>query len=132
MIESGLESPNGPWSFVYDFSKHGGAISTITVGPKLIPAETVITGCNIRVITAPVGTNATIALHLLSSEDLLAATAITSFTLDALLVGVPVPQTAATWLLCTAATQLSVVIATTALTAGKFQVNLTGFRSITA
>lgn len=131
MLEGRLE-PHGQYQFVYDFAKHGGAIGSITVGPKLIPAETIIWHANIRVITAPVGTNATIALHLLSSEDVLAATAITSFTLDALLVGVPVPQTANTWLLCTAATQLTVVIATTALTAGKFQVNFTGYRTITA
>jgi hypothetical protein len=129
MINDGLEA-GGRFNFLYDFAKHGGAISTITVGPKLIPPETIITSGIIRVVTAPVGTNATVALHLSSSEDILAATAITSLTLDALLDTVPV-GTAATSILITAATQLSVVIATTALTAGKIAVSLFGFRSTT-
>jgi hypothetical protein len=130
MIENGLE-PNGFFNFTYDFAKHGGAISTITVGPKLIPPQTIIVQCSIRTVTALVGTNATVAMHLLSSEDVLAATAITSMTLDDVLVGVPVPQTASTWIVTTAHTQLSVVIATTALTAGKLDISFIGHRSQT-
>ena len=131
MQEQGLGSRVMEFDFVYDFAKHGGAVSTITVGPKLIPAQTIITQGIIRVVTAPVGSGASVALHLLSSEDILAATAITSLTLDALLDTVPV-GTAATSLICTAATQLSVVISAAALTAGKIAVHLQGYRSITA
>jgi hypothetical protein len=130
MINDGLEA-GGRYNFLYDFAKHGGAVSTITVGPKLIPPETIITSGIIRVVTACVGTGATVALHLSSSEDVLAALAITSLTLDDLVDTVPV-GTAATSILCTAATQLSVVIAVAALTAGKIEVSLFGFRSITA
>jgi hypothetical protein len=129
MQQTGLE-PNGRYDFLYDFAKHGGAISTITVGPKVIPPQTIITSGIIRVVTAPVGASATVALHVSSSEDIVAATAITSLTLDALLDVVPV-GTAATSILVTAASQLSVVIATTALTAGKIHVALFGFNSVT-
>jgi hypothetical protein len=130
MINDGLEA-GGRFNFLYDFAKHGGLVSTITVEPKLIPPETIITSGMIRVVTAPVGSGATIAMHLSSSEDILAATAITSLTLDVVFDVVPV-GTAATSILLTAATQLSVVIAVAALTAGKIEVSLFGFRSITA
>lgn len=110
--------------FEYDFALHGGAVSTITVGPKLLPAGAIVMDGVIHVKTAPTsGGSATVALHLLSSEDILAATAIASLTLNSLHDTVPV-GTAATMLRCTAATQLSVVIATAALTAGVIAVGL--------
>ena len=110
--------------FEYDFALHGGAVSTITVGPKLLPAGAIVMDGIIHVKTAPTSEgSATVALHLLSSEDILAATAIASLTLNSLHDTVPV-GTAATMLRCTAATQLSVVIATAALTAGVIAVGL--------
>jgi hypothetical protein len=130
MINDGLEA-GGRFNFLFDFAKHGGAVATILVGPKLIPPETIITSGMIRVVTACTsGGSATVALHLSSSEDILGATAVASLTLDALLDSVPV-GTAATSILCTAATQLSVVVAVAALTAGKIAVSLFGFRSTT-
>ena len=130
MINDGLEA-GGRFNFLYDFAKHGGAVSTITVGPKLIPPETIITSGVIRVVTACTsGGSATIALHLSSSEDIVGATAVASFSLDAMLDVVPV-GTAATSILLTAATQLSVVVAVAALLTGKIEVSLFGFRSTT-
>jgi hypothetical protein len=130
MINDGLEA-GGRFNFLFDFAKHGGAVGTITVGPKLIPPETVIFSGVIRVVTAVTsGGSATIAMHLSSSEDIIAATGKSSYSLDALLDVVPV-GTAATSILCTAATQLSVVIAVDTLTAGKIEVSLFGFRSTT-
>ena len=130
MIESGLQGA-GRWSFTYDFAKHGGAISAITVGPKLIPPQTIITHCVIRVVTACLGTSGTLALMLVGANDLITATNVSALTLDAVIVGVPVPQTASTWVLTTAATQLTATIATTAFTAGKVDVHLFGFNSTT-
>lgn len=130
MIEDGLEG-NGRWTFTYDFAKHGGAISAITVGPKLIPPQTVITHAAIRVVTACLGTNGTLQLMLVGADDIITATNVSALTLDALIVGVPVPQTASTWILTTAHTQLTATIATTAFTAGKVDVHLFGFRSQT-
>jgi hypothetical protein len=69
------------------------------------------------------GGSATIAIQALAAEDILAATAVASFSLNALLDVVPV-GTAATMIRCTAATQLTFVIATAALTAGVISVGL--------
>lgn len=127
----GLEASVKEFTFLYDFAKHGGAIGDITVGPKLIPPQTIITQGIIRVVTAfTSGGSATVALKLLSSEDILAATAIGSLTLDALLDTVPV-GTAATSFICTAHTQLTVTVATAALTAGKLALTLQGYSSAT-
>ena len=110
--------------FEYDFALHGGAVSTITVGPKLLPAGAIVMDGVIHVKTAVTSAGAaTVALHLLTSEDILAATGKASLTLNALLDTVPV-GTAATMLRCTAATQLSVVVGTAALTAGVIAVGL--------
>ena len=130
MIETGLEA-GGRFSFTYDFSKHGGAISAITVGPAIIPPQTIIVQATIRVVTACLGTNGTMALMLVGAGDIITATNVSALTLDALIVGVPVPQTASTWILTTAHTSLTFTIATTAFTAGKVDVNLFGYRSQT-
>lgn len=132
MIEQGLEGAMRSFDFTYDFAKHGGAISAITVGPALIPPQTIIIQCAIRVVTACLGTNGTMQLMLVGADDLITATNVSALTLDALIVGVPVPQTAATWVLTTAHTSLTFTIATTAFTAGKVNVNLLGYRSITS
>ena len=132
MIEQGLESGLRSFDFTYDFAKHGGAISAITVGPALIPPQTIIIQCTIRVVTACLGTNGTMQLMLVGTDDVITATNVSALTLDALIVGVPVAQTAATWILTTAATSLTFTIATTAFTAGKVNVNFIGHRSITA
>ncbi len=124
MQNASLEARVGWAVFEYDFALHGGAISTITVGPKLLPAGAIIMDGVIHVKTACTsGGSATVAIHALSSEDIVAATAVASLTLNALLDVVPV-GTAATMLRCTAATQLSFVIATAALTAGVIAVGL--------
>ncbi len=133
MLNDGLEASVKEFTFLYDFAKHGGAVGTITVGPKLIPPQTIITQGILRVVTAVTSAGAaTVAMHLLTSEDILtaAAGAKANLTLDALLDIVPV-GTAATSLLCTAHTQLSVVVGTAALTAGKLALTLQGYSSAT-
>jgi hypothetical protein len=130
MQDSALEQ-YGRANFVYDFAKHGGDIGDITVGPKLLPPEAIVTHGIVRVITAPVGTGATVAIKAVGTDDILAATAITSLTLDSLTETVCVPQTGSTWILCTAYTQLTFTIATAALTAGKIHVGLFYFNSAT-
>lgn len=124
----------------YDFSVQGGAISTISLyDPVLsnqqalvLPASFIISKVLIDVLTAPVGASATIALTSgQNAADLLAATAIASFT--GLIDGIP--TSAATTNIKIPAAQaspgstVSMVIATTALTAGKFNVFITGFMS---
>lgn len=132
---------------LYDFSVLGGAIGTIKLidpvqaissQPKLLgvqgvpnlilPPSSIIVRALIDVITAPVGASATIAIGTgVAANDLKTATAITSYSVG-LLDGIPV-NTAATSIKVPVAQAApgvnpSMTIATTALTAGKFNVHI--------
>ena len=126
MQETALEKARnfGVAMFEYDFALHGGAVGTITVANDVIPDDAVIQDGFCEVKTAIVsGGSATIALHINSSEDIMAAAAKTSFSAEALLD--IVPDGAAANMIKTAAKQnLSVVIAVADVTAGKFWVCL--------
>ena len=115
-------------AFEYDFALHGGAVGAITVGPKLLPAGALVFDGLIHVVTAVVGTTSTLAIHALSAEDILAATAEASLTLNSLHDTVCV-GTAATSFRCTAATALTFTVAVNPLTAGKVRVYLRYFLS---
>lgn len=120
MQASGLESYKNVAYFEYDFGKHGGAVGDISVGGDALPAGAIITGGLVHVKTAFVGATATMAVKALSSEDILAATAVASLTLNALFAVVPVPQTSNTWIRLTSnLTALTFTVATAAFTAGK-------------
>lgn len=124
MQTSGLEKVRvGVASFEYDFAVHGGAIGDISLANDSLPDDAIILDGMIEVKTALVGSGATVALKALASEDILAATAITSFTLAALLDVVPVGS-AATVIKMTASGGLTMTVATAALTAGRFVVHL--------
>lgn len=124
MQTSGLEKAKvNLASFEYDFAVHGGAIGDISLVNDSLPDDAIILDGIIDVKTALVGSGATVALKALSSEDILAATAITSLTLAALVATVPV-GTAATALKMTASGGLTMTVATAALTAGRFVVHL--------
>ena len=124
MQENGLETRKGVAVFEYDFAKHGGAVGDITVDPKLLPKDAIITSGVLHVKTACTsGGAATVAIKAVGTDDVLAAAAVATLTLNALLDVVPV-GTAATMIRCTAATQLTFTIATAALTAGKIAVAL--------
>jgi hypothetical protein len=124
MINAPLEGRLGWAVWEYNFALHGGAVSSIAIPPKLLPLGAIIMDGIIHVKTACTsGGSATIAVQALAAEDILAATAVANFSLNALLDVVPV-GTAATMIRCTAATQLTVVIAVAALTAGVFSIGL--------
>lgn len=123
MQNSPLEGRAGLSVFEYDFSLHGGAISAIDVGPKLLPPGCVITSGVIWVKTACLGTNGTLQVKAVGTDDILTATNVSSLTLNALIDIVPV-GTAATMIRCTAYTLLVCTIATTAFTAGKVAIAL--------
>ncbi len=100
----------------YDFAFHGGAIGAILL-PLALPANAIIFDGVIDVVTAPTsGGSATIALGFNTATDMKAATAIASYT--GLVALVPV-GTAATAVKLTADRQLTLTVATAALTAGK-------------
>lgn len=104
---------------VYNFTVDGGAIATITPAlSDFIPATAILVGATINSTTAPVGTGASVSIGTTagsSTTSILAATAITSLTADALLPGVPtfaVPRK------MTALGQITFTITAAALTAG--------------
>lgn len=112
----------------YDFAVDGGAISTIAVTSGLpIPSGALVIGGAIRVITALVGATATIAMQVEAANDILTAVAVASWT-TGLKTVLPAPTTgaltASTAVRTTADRNISIVIATAALTAGVFDVFL--------
>ena len=109
----------------YNFAVDGGAISTITLADNAtLPDNAVIVGATINPTTAAVGATATIAFGTSagsSATSLLAATAVASFSLDALINGVP---TFAVPVKLTASGSITMTIAVAALTAGVIEVTL--------
>lgn len=105
----------------YDFAENGGAVGAILLD-LVLPDNAVIWDGFFDVVTAPTsGGSATIALGLNTATDLKAATAIASYT--GIVALVPV-GTAAAAVKLTAERQLTLTIATAALTAGKINIFL--------
>lgn len=115
------------WRARYSFATDGGAISTITPADSdTIPANAVIWGGFLNPTTALVGATATIAVGTTagsSTTSIKAATAVASYTIDALLAVVP---TLAVPIKMSAAGQITLTIATAALTAGVLEVFVFG------
>ncbi len=113
----------------YSFAVDGGAVSTIALtGGLLIPSGAIITRGFIEVTTALTsGGAATIAVQVEAAGDICAATAVASWTAGRKNI-LPAPTsgslTASTAVKTTAARDISIVIATAALTAGVFKVVL--------
>lgn len=126
MQTSGLENNLRVSYFQYDFAKHGGATGDITVYGDGIPANAIICGGVIRVNAAVTsGGLATVAIKAATAEDILAATAKASLTLNALLATVPDFATVGDMVtLASAINSLTFTVGTDALTAGKITVAL--------
>lgn len=111
----------------YDFTVDGGAIATITpVSSPLIPANAIIFGGLIDVVTAPLGGGASVAIGLGSGAQvaaLKAATAVGTYTIGAILALIPV-WTAATAVKATVDSFITFTVSGGALTAGKICVNV--------
>lgn len=121
---------------IYDYATSGGAVSTLIlkstdlVTPCGIPGKSVIMNVVINSTTTMTsGGNATVALETHGgSANLLAATGKASFTSSAILQGVPDWATVADMVKVGAGTvtapliSIDAVIATAALTAGRFRV----------
>lgn len=105
---------------VYDFAVDGGVIGLITPATAVaLPNKAVVTNGWFHVTTLFVGATATIALGLVTTTDLLGATAIATFGSTGFHAMIPV-GTAATFVASTLATQkMTMTVATAALTAGK-------------
>lgn len=120
-----LDGQKGSAKGKYDFTVSGGAVSTINLldeegNAVKLPNKAIITNCIIDVITAPTSASTpTISVGIVSTTDLLAATAIASVT--GIVQGVPV-NTVGSAIKLTAEKTLGMSIAGTTLTAGKFMV----------
>ena len=125
MQTSGLENNLRVSYFQYDFDKHGGAAGDIVVYGDGVPANGWIRDAAIRVNKAVVGATSTLAIKAVSSEDILAATAEASLTLNAKIQGVPDMATIAdSIVLSSAINSLTFTVGTADLTAGKVTVAL--------
>lgn len=111
---------------LYEFTKLGGAVGTIALPNGRLPKGAVITNAYMRVVTVPTsGGAATIAVQSEAAGDIQAAAAISGAPWST--TGLkdttnPEPGTESTYILTTLARQISIVIATAALTAGRFYV----------
>jgi len=112
--------------YVYDFDNLGGAVGDITLTGEPMPDNAVVMNAFVDSVTAVTsGGAATVALKLVSADDLLAATGKASFSAEALIAGVPDFATSGDWVKTTSDTSKVVAtVATAALTAGVFYVTL--------
>lgn len=125
MQRQGLEPAKRVAYFEYDFAKDGGAVGDIALRGDRLPNDAVITSGMIHVNTAVTSDGlATVALSVLAAEDVLAATAKASLTLNALLDTVPVGTAATAIRTTSAGLGVTMSIAVAALTAGKITVAL--------
>ncbi len=109
----------------YDFAVDGGAISAINLHGEDIPADAVILFGYMHVKTAPVGSGASIAVHVEAANDIISVAAISGapWSTTGLKSIVPV-ATGATMKKTTVARKIQATITAAALTAGKFDVAL--------
>lgn len=109
--------------FEYDFAVEGGTAGAIVVGAGKLPTGAIILDGIVHVVTAIVGTTSTLAIHVATAEDVLAATAEASLTVG-LLVDTVCDGTAANAIKVTAGLGVTFTIGTNDLTAGKVVVGL--------
>jgi hypothetical protein len=111
----------------YDFSVEGGAVGTIgLLGQTVIPANAVILGGFVQVVTPPTSGGAgTLAIQVEGANDIVAAAAVSGAPWSTAGRKSIVPAfTGATTVKTTAARDVSAVIGTAALTAGVVEVFL--------
>ena len=120
---SGLISAKHVSYFEYDFSRHGGAVGSITVPGDPIPAGAIIHNGVMHVTTALTSTgSATIAVQALSANDIKTATAVASWSANAILATVPVGTAGTSIRVTSNITSLTFVVAVEALATGKVTV----------
>lgn len=115
----------------YDFAVDGGgAPGLITPATNsTIPANAIITSVIINSTTAVNGSSSTVSIGLSAggggAAALLAATGQASFSTDAKLAGVPIPNDATKWIKMSAAGVITLTSAVAALTAGVIEIFVT-------
>jgi len=128
MERQGIEPVKRVAYFEYDFAKDGGAIGDIELRGDALPEGAIVVDGLVHVKTACTsGGSATVALKLLSAADVMAATAVASLSLNAIIATKPVGTAASAILNTTAGIGLTATVAVAALTAGKIVVALEYF-----
>jgi len=123
MIRKGLEPVKKVAYFEYDFSRDGGAVGAIALRGDSLPAGAIVTTGKVHINTAVTSDgSATLALKIVGAADVLTATAVGSFSSNALLDTVPVNTAATSIKVATTGTGMTLTVAVAALTAGKFTV----------
>jgi len=114
-----------PITVTYDFDVDGGAQGTIALGP-VFPIGTIIQSGVLEVVTGLTGATATVGVQIQAADDIIADAAISGapWVSAGLADIVPVGTAATMKQVATTAKQVSVVITTADLTAGKFHVHL--------
>lgn len=123
MVQSSQASRVGLALFEYDFDVHGGVAGAIVVGANRLPAGAIILDGVIHIITAPLGTTSTVAIHVTTAEDVMAATAEASLTVG-LLVDPVCGGLATNMIKVAAPSGCTFTIGVNDLTAGKIVVGL--------
>lgn len=112
----------------YNFAVDGGATPIVPAANCVIPINSIITNVGVQSTTAVTATGAaTVALGCVGgtacgASALMAATAKASLGTAAFGQSIPVPQTASTWVKTTAATGITLTVATGPLTAGVLEI----------
>lgn len=112
----------------YTFAVDGGATPVVPAGNCLIPINAVITNVGVQATTSVTAAgSATVALGCTGgtgcgSSALMAATAKVSLSAGTFGQSIPVPQTASSWVKTTAATGITLTIASGPLTAGVIEI----------
>lgn len=112
-----IQSTHRTATFLWDFAEQGGAVGAIRTG-IFIPNNAVINFGYAKVLTTLTsGGAATISVDLNSTGDLVAALAVASWTANTVIEGVDL---IVAMIEATADREVTLTIATAALTAGKF------------
>ena len=128
MQRQGLEPTKRVAYFEYDFSRDGGAVGDITLRGDKLPNDAVVNIGAIHVNTALTsGGSATIALKILSANDVKGATAVATWSANAILDTVPVGTAATSIRTTSSGLGVTMTVAVAALTAGKFTLALEYF-----
>lgn len=123
----GVQTPPGKGEVVaeYDYAKHGGAVGTLYLAHDPLPLGAVVTNAYLDVLTALTSDGAaTGALQIESSDDIIAATAVSGApwsTTGRKDTDAPEPGTESGYIKTTALRQLAFVIGMAVLTAGRFK-----------
>ena len=127
MVESSMASRVKLALFEYDFDIDGGVAGAIIKNPDGLPANSIIWDGMILVHTAIVGTTSTLAISVVSANDILTATAEASLTVGLMADVVPDGTAANALKVGSTPKGCTFTIGTNDLTAGRVMVALRYF-----